>query len=61
MIIAKLLIIFFIIIGIGQNISKWGEAKESTYGGIHYIISLIICIILYWFAGIFEPLTKIFQ
>ena len=61
MVLAKLVIIFLLITSFVMNLCWWGEPKDENWGGVLFLISLLISLVLYGFAGIFEPITRLFQ
>ena len=52
--IAKLILIGLPLIGLGINIARHGEDKNSKYNGWAYIIYIAINYTLYYYAGVFN-------
>ena len=61
MVLAKLVIIFLLIMSFVMNLYWWGKPKNENWGGVPFLISLLISLVLYGLAGIFEPITRLFQ
>ena len=51
--IAKIILVVLWLLGAGVILSNFGKEKKGTYGWAD-IISLLISLLLYYFAGMFD-------
>ena len=62
MLIAKLIFMFMLFYNIIENLIKWKQPKkQDVYGGLSYVIAMSLCMVMYYYVGIFEPIGKMLK